>query len=416
MTDYADDLRRRTNNNLARALHYSGTMSREGLQERFFSFVFRDLVYAQIWEDPVVDMDALAISRDDRIVTIASGGCNVMSYLCANPAHITAVDLNGAHVALNRLKLAAAQSLPGRAEFRQFFADADRPGNLELYHRYIAPVLDAGSRAYWEGRSITGRRRISRFARGFYRFGMLGVFIRATHLLARLHGVDPRAILNARTIREQRTFFEAQLSPLIDRPLIRWLAHKPEGLFGLGIPPAQYRALAADHPGGIAEVLRQRLERLACGFDLKDNYFAWQAFNGAYSKRPDAPTPPYLEPDNFARVSANAARVDVRHESMTEHLRSLPPASVDCVSLLDAQDWMSDADLNALWAEITRTARPRARVIFRTAANEQLLPGRIDGAILRQWRRDDARSAALHLRDRSSIYGAFHLYHLVDAP
>ena len=38
---------------------------------------------------------------------------------------------------------------------------------------------------------------------------------------------------------------------------------------------------------------------------------------------------------------------------------------------------MTDAQLNALWTEITRTARPGARVIFRTAAEPSLLPGRV---------------------------------------
>jgi len=100
---------------------------------------------------------------------------------------------------------------------------------------------------------------------------------------------------------------------------------------------------------------------------------------------------------------------------MTTHLASLPAASADCYVILDAQDWMNDTDLNAIWAQISRTARPGARVIFRTAADELLLPGRLAPNILDLWRRDDARSAALHAQDRSAIYGAFHLYHLKDA-
>jgi len=37
---------------------------------------------------------------------------------------------------------------------------------------------------------------------------------------------------------------------------------------------------------------------------------------------------------------------------------------------------MADRQLNELWDEITRTASPDARVIFRTAAEATLLPGR----------------------------------------
>ncbi len=33
----------------------------------------------------------------------------------------------------------------------------------------------------------------------------------------------------------------------------------------------------------MALVLRSRLEKLACGFPLTDNYFAWQAFGRGYS-------------------------------------------------------------------------------------------------------------------------------------
>ncbi len=71
---------------------------------------------------------------------------------------------------------------------------------------------------------------------------------------------------------------------------------------------------------------------------------------------------------------------------------------------------MDDEALNALWHQITRTSRPGARVIFRTAAVESLLPGRLDPSLLSRWRYDEARSSSLHARDRSAIYGGFHLY------
>src|ERR1700712_3944248 len=104
-------------------------LTKEGLLKRAFAFAFRGLVYAQIWEDPVVDMAALQITPESHVVTIASGGCNVLSYLTADPARITAVDLNTAHIALNRLKQVSAKNLPDYQYFRQFFAEADRKNN-----------------------------------------------------------------------------------------------------------------------------------------------------------------------------------------------------------------------------------------------------------------------------------------------
>ncbi len=75
---------------------------------------------------------------------------------------------------------------------------------------------------------------------------------------------------------------------------------------------------------------------------------------------------------------------------------------------------MTDAQLNELWREITRTAAPGARVIFRTAAAPTLLPGHVDDALLSRWEYRDEESLALHARDRSAIYGGFHLYILRD--
>jgi S-adenosylmethionine-diacylglycerol 3-amino-3-carboxypropyl transferase len=55
-------------------------------------------------------------------------------------------------------------------------------------------------------------------------------------------------------------------------------------------------------------------------------------------------------------------------------------------------------------------------VIFRTAADERLLPGRVPAHLLDAWRYDHARSRELGKKDRSSIYGAFHLYRLAEGP
>jgi S-adenosylmethionine-diacylglycerol 3-amino-3-carboxypropyl transferase len=395
---------------LKQAVRRHRTLSREGLLERLFERLFRGLVYTQIWEDPEVDLEALALQPDSHIVAIASGGCNVLSYLTADPARITAVDLSRAHVALNRLKLVAASRLPSWETFYRFFGAADDEANVAAYQRLIAPHLDPQSRLYWEGRSLQqlGRRRISIFARNAYAHGVLGSFIGLTHAICRFYKVDLKELLNSRTLEEQRAFFESTLAPLFDKPAVRWATANRLSLYGLGIPPAQYEALAGG--SDMRHVLRQRLERLTCGFSLDDNYFAWQAFGRSYAENASGPLPPYLRREHFDTLRARADRVEVLNRSVTEYLAGCADASRDRYVLLDAQDWMTDAQLNALWREITRTARPGARTIFRTAAEPSLLPGRVDPQILDRWRYEKAQSRALSRRDRSAIYGGFHLY------
>lgn len=401
------------NRKIAAAVVREDAEQKQRLLDRAFALAFKGLVYAQIWEDPVVDMEALAIESGNRIATIASGGCNALSYLTADPAEIVAVDLNTAHVALNNLKRVAAQRLPDYESFRRFFAEADSVANIADYRTFIRPHLDETSRRYWEGRDLVGRRRINGFASGLYKRGLLGNFIGLAHLVARMHRIDLKQFLDAKTIEEQRAIFDEKFAPFFDRKLIRWITDQRSSLFGLGIPPAQYDALADGKP--MADVLRGRLEKLACDFPLEENYFAWQAFGRAYGKGKEAPLPPYLQAGHYAAVRARAERVTMLHANMTDMLAANDAASFDRYIFLDAQDWMSDAQLTALWTEVTRTARPGARVLFRTAAEPTLLSGRLPDDLLRRWDYREDASLDYTRRDRSAIYGGVHLYVLKDA-
>ena len=396
---------------LRKAVHRHKPISKQGLQERVFTLAFSGLVYPQIWEDPVVDLEALKLQAGDHLVGIASGGCNILSYLTAAPVRITAIDLNPAHIALNKLKVAAVRHLPDYNAFHRFFAEADARENVSAYFNHIRPHLDEKSRRYWESRNFIGRRRIGYFRSNLYRHGLLGTFIGASHLLARAHGRNPRKILTAKTLADQRRIFETELAPLFDKKHIRWLCERPSALFGLGIPPSQFQALKGNE-SHMAKVLHARLERLACDFDLSDNYFAWQAFGRRYSSGGSGPLPPYLQKENFDTLRQRIGDVDVQHRSFTEYLASEPPATVDAFVLLDAQDWMTDDQLTDLWTQIARSAAPGARVIFRTAGEDTILPGRVPDAILSRFDYDAETGRKWTQRDRSSIYGGFHLYTL----
>jgi S-adenosylmethionine-diacylglycerol 3-amino-3-carboxypropyl transferase len=395
---------------LGDAVCRSRALSRDGLLERIFALLFNGLVYPQIWEDPVVDMEAMNLAPHHHVVAIASGGCNVLSYLVAGPARITAVDLSPAHVALVKLKIAGARFLPSWEAFYRFFGEASARENIETYNTILRPQLDPETRRYWEGRSLSGRRRVARFAANLYRSGLLGRFIAAGHAISRLHGRNISALLECRTLEEQRAFFQREIAPMFDKRLVRWLSSFRASLFGLGIPPSQYEALSAGRP--MATVLRERLEKLTCGFPLSENYFTWQAYGRAYAPDAAGPLPPYLQRQNFPLIKQHAGRLDVRNAPLTATLQDMEPGTVHRFVLLDAQDWMTDGQLNELWRAITHAAAPGARVIFRTAGEDTILPGRVAEAVLEQWQYLSDLSHQLNKKDRSSIYGGFHVYAL----
>src|SRR5258708_10995705 len=132
--------------------------TKRGALERLFTLMFQGFVYNQIWEDPDVDLDALALKAHHRLITIASGGCNVLNYLAADPAKIIAVDLNVNHIALTRLKLSALENLPSYEEFFRFFGHANDKTNRPAYDKYLRKHLDEVTREYWEkNRPLRGK-------------------------------------------------------------------------------------------------------------------------------------------------------------------------------------------------------------------------------------------------------------------
>jgi S-adenosylmethionine-diacylglycerol 3-amino-3-carboxypropyl transferase len=395
---------------LERAAHTRPAATRRGALERLFTLMFKGFVYNQIWEDPEVDLEALALAPHHRLLTIASGGCNVLNYLAADPARIIAVDLNANHVALTRLKLAALANLPSHEDFFRFFGEANDSANADAFDDFLSARLDPVTRDYWQKEVPLRGRRIDMFARDLYRQGLLGRFIGILHVVARLHGKRLDGIVGAKNAAEQREHFERSIAPLFDYKSIKLLSKSPISLYALGIPPAQYDELVA--AGDPIAVLRRRVEKLACDFPIDGNYFAWQAFARGYDLENRRAVPAYLRRDVYDVVRARTDRVEIHHASLTDFLERQPDRSLHRFVLLDAQDWMTPATLSALWREIDRTADSRdARVIFRTAGTDSPLPRKLPPELLAPWRYVEDESAALHARDRSSIYGGFHIYH-----
>jgi S-adenosylmethionine-diacylglycerol 3-amino-3-carboxypropyl transferase len=220
-------------------------------------------------------------------------------------------------------------------------------------------------------------------------------------------------MLHARDIDEQRDIYAKEIQPVVRARTTRALASLRLLLFGLGIPPVQYDSLKGGR--SISLVLEERIERAACEFDLKENYFAWQFFHQGYAAEGEGPLPIYLQRDYFDVIKSRVDRLDVHHTSYIDHLRTLPDHYLDRYVLLDAQDWMDDQTLTELWSEVTRTARPESRVIFRTAGIDSVLPGRIPAHLLDRWSYHEETSMRLLAQDRSAVYGGFHLYTLKGA-
>lgn len=399
------------------AVYDSRVSTGQGLLQRLFAFWFDAFVYNQIWEDPRVDLAALALDSNSRVLTISSGGCNVLNYLVEGPQSITAVDLNRYHINLLDLKLAAVRHLPDHRSFFQFFGMGLHPDNIENYRRYIAPNLDDDTLEFWHGNGITGHllhgERIEYFTRGgLFERSRNGYFLRFFHGVAHLLGLHPERLLEARSLDEQQELFDRHIAPFFDSAIVRAIGRLPVTTFGLGIPPQQLDELKRDLAGerSLIDIYRERVHRLACKFPIADNYFAWQAFARRYDIDQGSAIPEYLKARHFALLKENIHRIATSTGSITDQIKRQPRGTFNRFVLLDAQDWMNAATMSELWAAIAEKSEPGSRIIFRSAANGSPLERNLPPVLLERFSYEADVSTMLFDQDRASIYGGFHLY------
>ena len=391
--------------------------SRQGVLQKLFAVWFDAFVYNQIWEDPRVDLQALRLDQNSRVLTISSGGCNALNYLLEGPGSITAVDLNRHHIHLLDLKLAALKHLQSHESFFAFFGVGRGPNTGSDYLRYIAPKLDRRTREFWGSNTLVGSLlygdRMSFFRDGgLYNHSRNGYFLRFFHRLARVLGCEIDEVLKARNLNEQVELYNKHIDPFFDSLIIRSIGKLPITLFGLGIPPQQYDELMRDLGEGrtIIDIYRNRVRRLACNFPIDANYFAWQALARKYDTVHRRAIPEYLKEENYERLKGNVGRLTTKIGSATDEIRNNPQGSFNRFVFLDAQDWMDADSIIDLWVAIAEQAEAGSRIIFRTAGSRSPVETALPDDLRSRFVYEKELSENLFRQDRSSIYGGFHLY------
>jgi S-adenosylmethionine-diacylglycerol 3-amino-3-carboxypropyl transferase len=388
------------------AVKQTDASKKQGVLQKLFAVWFDAFVYNQIWEDPRVDLQALKLDENSRVLTISSGGCNALNYLLENPQSVTAVDLNRHHIFLLNLKIAALKFLPAYEDFFAFFGFGKSEKTDEIYEKFIAPNLDDATKTFWN-------KKIKIFNNGgLYEHSRNGYFLRFFHKFSRLLGCKPDEVLKAKTPAEQAELYEKYIAPFFDSFVIKTIGKMPVTMFGLGIPPQQYDELKKDlaDGGSIIDVYKERTKRLAVGFPIADNYFAWQAFARKYDTESRQAVPEYLKAENYETLKRNAGKIRAKIGSVTEEIKNQPHNTFNRFVFLDAQDWMNAEMMTELWSAIAEKGKSGSRIIFRTAGVTSPIETNLPPDLREKFVYEKDLSKELFKQDRASIYGGFHLY------
>ena len=352
------------------------------------------LYFAQVREDPRLEIEALEPSAKDSIVVVGSGGCTALSLLAAGAGQVTAVDMNRAQNHLIELKLAALTVLARAESLALLGVTESTPlARLDAYEE-VRPHLTPEAIAYWDarGREVAG---------GVLNAGVTERFIRGVILALRVF-VHPRArverMLACESLDAQRRLFEREWNTARWRTFFRVLLNRM--VFRRAYDPAFFAHL--ERPS-FAEHFRQRAEHAFTELEVRDNYFLHHMLTGRYPLGVAGGVPPYLSEEGHAAAGMSRERLVLVDGTFTDHLRTRPDGSVSGFALSNICEWLAPLDVDALFAEVVRTAVPNARLCFRNFVGWTEVVPRFQHLV----REDRVRGEAMMKRDRSVVQRRF---------
>ncbi len=348
------------------------------------------LYFAQVREDPALEIRALRPTGADTIVVVSSGGCTALSLLAAGAGRVFAVDLNATQNHLVELKARAVARLsPGEAVRFLGGAWARASDRTEIYLRLRAE-LSRAAQAYWN----THLRAIRR---GVIDAGvtesLIARIVRAIRLAVHAPSRIAR-LLACRGLEEQREFYAREWNSRRWRALFSILLNR--AVFNRTYNPAFFR-----HVGNIdfARHFYRLAEHTLTELPVRNNYFLHQMLTGFYPTGAPDGLPLYLSEAGAGRISSTRDRLTLVDGSYENFLRSRPARSVSGFALSNICEWLSPDEIDALFGEIARTAAPGARLCFRNFVGWTEVPARWRKVIVE----DPEQGAALIRTDRSMM-------------
>lgn len=347
------------------------------------------LYFAQVREDPRVELEALHPGPTDRVVVVSSGGCTALSLLGAGAAEVHAVDTNRTQNNLVELKAVAVRELT-RGQAIGFLGGSPMSAeNRLLLYAKLRRQLGIESAVYWGGHADS-------VATGVIASGVserfIGLICRVVRKVVHNQKRVDR-LLACRTLEEQRALFESEWNTWGWRALFavllnRWTMSKVY----------DPRFFAKVGRSNFADYFRELANHALTAVPVADNYFLHQMFAGHYPVEQPEGVPPYLGERGFASIAARKGRLLLVDGSITDHLRTLPDHSVNAFALSNVCEWLDESEIAALFAEVERTASPGARMVFRNFVGWTDLP-----ASITRLEEDIALGPALIRGDRSVV-------------
>ena len=353
-----------------------------------------ELIFTLSWEDPALDVEALRVSSNARIATVASGGCNALTFLLLDPAFVYAFDYNLTQVWTLQLKAAAFRTLDHAAVLELFgVRESNRRRTLvETAVQELSPE----ARQYWLGREDLVQQ-------GLLGLGRYERFVRAFRTLLRLIQGRRRieALFDERDQQARVEFFENKWNSRAWRLLFKAFFNKAV-LSRRGLSPEYFTF--DDGSTSFADSFARRTRHALTELSVRDNPFLAQYTRGAYLDEEHLPD--YLREENFDLLRSRLDRLVLEQNDVRSLVERFGPSAFDGICLSNVFELMSEAETQDILQKLASCLVPGGRMTLRNL----MIPRAVEGELARQLVRDEPLSRALLFKDRSFVYRSFQVY------
>jgi len=365
---------------------------KEGTKPAVKKRLFKGVLYANCWEDPRLDRAALGIGQDDVVLSITSGGCNLLAFLLDDPRKVIALDVNPHQGYLLELKMAAFRTLSYRRTL-EFFGVRPSSTRAACYRQRLRPCLSGAAARFWDGhtreiaRGIIHAGRYERYMRLLRRTVVAGFGKR--RLIMRMFEADGPAA-RERLYREkwQGAWWSLLTGVMLSR-----------GLNSLLFDNAFFAYLDRDFSFG--RHFAAKAERALVELPMKENTYLSYILLGRFYD--EAHLPVYLRRESFPVIRDRLDRVEIVTDSCEHYFAGLEDSTISKFNFSNIFEWMSPAAFENLLRETVRVARDRAVLTYRNLLVFRERPPSLAGLI----RSRHGLAKALQGSDLSFIYNNY---------
>jgi len=343
------------------------------------------ILYSMCWEDPEILRGALEINPEDNVLSIVSGGENIISLLLDKPRKITGIDVNFEQIYLTKLKIEAIKVLDFE-EFIEFVGLKKSKNRLRFFRRIN---LEKKEKDYW-GKNlekisygILHCGKFERYLKGFRRYFLPLIITRK----------NINRFLKLRSLKEQEEFYRRYFNNWRYRIIIRLLFSKRNLKRGREKSYFKYNKRK--------DIASYYLKRLEYGFTrvpIEDNFFMQYILTQKISTK----NHPYLNKDKFMELKKllQNTKIEFVCEDLLSFLNS-SPEKFSKYNLSDVFEVYSQKEYEEIFEKIVKNSVPKAKICYWNHLAKR------DVHFIRGLKRDSEKSLRLYKKDRVHFYSNF---------